>query len=106
MKSITDERAELAFQYLVDTDEICAAAKANMERFEWRLKSTKASVLLHEQGTVAERQAKAETHEQTGIAAEGYFAAIREYSAIANKRETERIAMDTWRTIQANRRHG
>jgi hypothetical protein len=28
------------------------------------------------------------------------------YSKMANKRETERIVLDTWRTISANRRMG
>jgi len=31
---------------------------------------------------------------------------MKTYSAIANKRETERIVLDTWRTVQANRRSG
>lgn len=93
-------------RYLAETDEAAAAAKADMERAEYRMKTTKSQVFLHEEGTVAERQAKADAHGTVSAAATAYFEAIRAYTLLANKRETERIVMDTWRTVQANRRHG
>ena len=96
---ITDERAEKALRYLAETDLSCAEAKANMERAEYKAKATKQAVFRMTEGSVAERTAVAETSGQ-------YFLAMREYGHIANKRETERIVMDTWRTIQANRRQG
>jgi hypothetical protein len=55
---------------------------------------------------VAERQAIAATHHATKEAHDRYCAAIAVYSKMANKRETERIVLDTWRTIQANKRQG
>lgn len=103
---ISDERAEKAMRYLAESDEPAAAAKADMERAEYRVKAMKSQVFLHSNGTVAERQATADTNETVIEAANAYFASIRAYSLLANKRETERIVMDTWRTVQANRRHG
>jgi hypothetical protein len=103
---ISDDRAEKALRYLAETDEACAAAKAEMERADYRAKVMRQTVFLHETGTVAERNAKAETHPSVMEASEVYFAAIKAYGAIANKRSTEAIVMDTWRTISANRRKG
>jgi hypothetical protein len=103
---ISDERAEKALRYLAETDEPCAAAKAEMERAEFRAKVTKQTVFLHSEGSVAERTALADTHASVEAAQDVYFRAIASYLHLANKRETERIVMDAWRTVQANRRLG
>ena len=106
MNMISDERAEKALRYLVDTDESCALLKAEVERAEFAFKRTREAVFTHSSGTVAERQAEAVQHADTLAAHERLVAAIAAHAKIANKRDTERIVMDTWRTIQANRRQG
>ena len=103
---ISDERAEKALRFLVDTDESCALAKAEVERAEFGYKRTREAVFTHSAGTVAERQAGAMQHPDTLAAHERLVEAIAAHAKIANKRDTERIVMDTWRTIQANRRQG
>lgn len=103
---ISDERAHKALVFLAETDEPCASAKAEMERAEFKAKATKQTVFLHEDGTVAERTAKAETSAEVANAMQVYFAAVAAYSHIANKRDTERVVLDAWRTIQSNRRAG
>ena len=103
---ISDERAEKALRFLVDTDESCALAKAEVERAEFVFKRTKEAVFTFSSGTVAERQAEAIQHADTLAANDKLVEAIATYSKIVNKRDTERIVMDTWRTIQANRRQG
>ncbi len=101
---ITDERAEKALRYLAETDLTCAEAKANMERMEFKAKAIKQAAFKIADGSVADRNAIAETCAEHVDAMEAYFKAIADYSFIANKRSTEGIVMDTWRTIQANRR--
>jgi len=103
---ISNERAEQALHYLAETDESCGAAKAHQERMEYKAKAVRQQVFLLEQGTVAERQARAEVDHDYQSVLQQYFHAIKTYSAINNKRETERIVLDTWRTVQANRRSG
>ncbi len=103
---ISDDRAEKALRYLAETDLPCAEAKADMERAEFRAKAIKQQTFLHSTGTVAERQAIAEASDEHRDALSGYFDSIKVYSQMANKRETERIVLDCWRSIQANRRAG
>lgn len=103
---ISEERAEKALRYLVDTDEPCALAKAEMERAEYGWKATREAVFTHAEGTVAERQAIAATHHATKESHERYCAAVALYAKMANKRETERIVLDVYRTLCANRRMG
>jgi hypothetical protein len=103
---VSDERAEKALRYLAVTDEPAAEAKAEVERSEFKAKSTKAAVFLHEEGTVAEREAKAMAHKTVGEAYTAHFKAIRDYQAMANKRELEKLVLEVWRSVNSNRRAG
>ena len=103
---ISDERAEKALRYLVDTDESCALAKAEVERAEFIFKRTKEAVFTFSTGTVAERQAEAIQHADTLAANDKLVEAIAAYAKVANKRDTERIVLDVYRTICANKRTG
>lgn len=103
---ISDDRAEKALRYLAETDLPCAEAKANMERAELKAKAIRQAVFLAETGTVTDRVAKADTDADHQNALLHYFDAVKTYNAIAYKRDTERVVLDTWRTIQANRRQG
>lgn len=103
---ISEERVEKALRYLAESDLPAAEAKADMERTEAKCKTVKQTVFLHSEGTVAERTAIADTHQDTLAAQAEYFEAISVYQHFANKRETERILIDLYRTICANQRKG
>lgn len=103
---ITQQRMEEALEYLTDTDEPCAALRADMERAEFQAKRTEQAVFKISDGTVADRTAEAKTHGQTIDAYNKYFDAMKSYHAMANKRATESIVIDTWRSLNANRRQG
>lgn len=103
---VTQQRMEDALAYLSDTDEPCATLRADMERAEFRAKRTEQAVFKISDGTVAERTAIAKTSPDTEAAFEKYFEAMRDYHAMANRRATESIVIDTWRSLNANRRQG
>lgn len=104
MKSITQERMEEALQYLLDTDESCAALRAEVERTEFKAKRTKAAVFQFSAGSVAERNAEAEVHKDTETAYEAHFKAVKEHEAQRNRRATESIVFEAWRSLNSNRR--
>lgn len=97
---------EQAIEYLADTDELCAALRSDMERAEWRAKRTKAAIFTLSTGSVAERTALADTHADTEAAWAQYFDALQAHESMRNKRATESIVVDTWRSLNANRRQG
>jgi hypothetical protein len=103
---ITEERCEKALRYLASTDEEAAELKADVDRSEFKAKVMKAAVFLHQEGTVAEREAKAMTAESVTAAYTRHFKAIRDYQAVANKRALQVLVVECWRTLQANRRVG
>lgn len=103
---ISDDRAEKALKYLAETDRSCAEAKVNAERMEFKAKATKQAIFKTGEGSVADRTAVAETSPEYAAAMEAYFAAELDYSHAANKRQTEALVIEVWRSVNANRRHG
>jgi hypothetical protein len=97
---------EQAIEYLSDTDEPCAVLRSNMERAEFKAKQTKASIFRVSEGSVAERNAIADTSLDTELAYEDYFKAMLAFDAMKNRRATEAIVVETWRSLNANRRQG
>jgi hypothetical protein len=102
--AITQERMEDALHYLSDTDEACAALRADMARAEWRAKRTKSAIFQISSGSVAERNAMADTSPDTEAAYEQYFKTMREFDAMKNRRATEAIVFEAWRSLNSNRR--
>lgn len=104
--AITQQRMEDAIEYLSSTDETCAALRADMERAEFRAKRTEQAVFKISDGTVAERSATAKTSTDTEAAYELYFAALQAHEAVRNRRTTEAIVVEAWRSLNAARRQG
>jgi hypothetical protein len=77
-----------------------------MERTEFKAKAVKAAVFKLAEGSVADRNAIADMAGETSTAYEAHFKAMHAYHAMNNKRATESIVVDTWRSMNANRRQG
>jgi hypothetical protein len=95
---------EQALAYLAETDEPCAVLRAEVERAEFKARRTKAAVFQISDGTVADRNANAETSNETELAYSGYFEALQKFDAMKNKRATESIVFEAWRSLNSNRR--
>jgi len=65
LSGIDEERVGKAMRYLAVTDLSYAGAKADLEAAEIMRKRVRARIFLGADGTVAERQAKAEIHDET-----------------------------------------
>jgi CRISPR/Cas system CSM-associated protein Csm2 small subunit len=103
---VTDERAEKALRYLAETDEECAALKADSERAEFKAKVTKDGMFRRLDGSVADRQAEAGASTEYVDAMLDYFRCLQAYEATRNKRQTEALVCEIWRSVQANQRRG
>lgn len=101
---ISDKRAEGAFEYLRDTTDMIGAAKAELERAEILRKRVRRKHFLTSEGSVAQREAQSEVHEETEAADERYVDAVAAFETLRAKRDIETIALDVWRTESANRR--
>ena len=101
---ITDDRADEAFNYLFATTDKIGEAKAELERADILRKRCRRRSFLVAEGTVAQREAIAETAGDVGMADDRYIKAIGDYESLRAKRDIESIALDVWRTESANRR--
>lgn len=103
---ISDDRRDKALTYLATTDEDCARAKALMKGLEHQEKTILGLVVLDNLvgTTVQEREAIARTHETYREWIQSYKDAVFEYEKIRNKRLTEEMIVECWRSENANRR--
>src|SRR6185436_9397519 len=104
---ISDDRLTKALTYLAETDDPCAMAKSLMDGLENQKKSVLSIAFLQADAkTVAEREAIAYASE-TYIAHIGKLeAATYDYETMRNKRLTEELIIECWRSMNANKRRG
>ena len=103
---IDDARLEKALRYLATTDADCASLKADVARTEYLAKRHEALVFQLSDGSVEARKAEAKSSGEVAEKWEQHFKAIEAYESIRAKRETESVIVDTWRSMNANRRQG
>ena len=103
---ITDEQCENALKYLSSTDETGAILKGNVARSEYLAKLARSKVFLMSEGSVEARKATAEVSPEVQQAEEDYCTAVVEFEKVRAKRQTRELIVETWRSVNANRRHG
>lgn len=104
---ISEDRAGKSLNYLASTDEDTAEAKVSVAKCEYRCKLIRAQVMLEQtEGSIAVKEAKAESDERTQKAEAERFMAIGIFEHLKAKRATAEWVIETWRSLNANRRQG
>lgn len=104
---IDNERRDKALQYLVDTDEPAAKARAFMLGVEKQEKVILGLKILKQMsGTVSERDARARTSAEYLEWKAQYENAVADYELCRNRRHTAELVIECWRSENANRRQG
>jgi hypothetical protein len=103
---ISDDRCSKALTYLAQTDEEAAEAKVSVARKEWLLEFSRKKMFLLCEGSVEKRKAEAELTSEVGVAMENYLQAMLAHEKVKAKRLTEALIVETWRSVNANRRTG
>jgi hypothetical protein len=104
---INQDRLQAALTYLAETDLPCARARADHARAEFKAKSIKNTFFrAYGNGSVADRWARAEIEQKYLDAREHEFTKYFEYENLKNKRQTEVVVIEVWRSLNAGRRSG
>ncbi len=103
---ITEDRLAKALTYLATTDEDVAQLLVDMERAEYKAEAIRDTIFLHLEGSVADRQAKAKTATEYAAAKDAEFAARLKFKAMENKRKTENVVIDAWRSLNKAKSQG
>lgn len=106
MKAISDDRLESALAYLASTDKEVADLKANVARSDYLAKVRESFAFKAADGNNEERKHEARTADDVQAAWEKHFVAIADHEKLRAKRETEILVIETWRSLNANRRQG
>ena len=101
---ISEARLEKAMTYLAHTDEDAAKAKALCKKLEKMERIIRGEAFLKASGTVAEREAKSVTSEQYKEHVAYAENCWVDAELLDNKRHTEEVIVDVWRTMSANLR--
>lgn len=105
MNALTADDCDGALQFLEETCDAIAAAKAELERSSILAKRTRKRIFLTApDGSVALREAFSETHLDVISADERHVEAITEYEALRAKRDLQAIKVDVYRTQAASKR--
>lgn len=91
-------------EFLAETDIPFAEAKTNLLRAEILAKRARARIFVSGAGSVEQRKADAETHEEVIAVDDGLCAASLEFEALKARRSRAEIVIDVWRSIEASRR--
>lgn len=103
---ISEDRLTKALTYLAETDVPAAEAKARMKAIEQRRKTIKGIEFLASSGTMAEKEAKAYKSEAYQSIVDEYESAVADAEIYANKRKTEELIIEVWRSVNSSRRKG
>jgi hypothetical protein len=95
---------EAAMNFLAETDSQFASAKTNLERMDILRKRVRQRIFLTEEGGVALREAKADTHEDVMAADDNYISAFAAYEKLKAQRQRAELVVDVFRTLEASRR--
>jgi hypothetical protein len=101
---IDQNKMEAAMTYLAQTDIEFAETKAAAELGEIRRKRCRSRIFLTTEGTVAERQAQAEVHQDVIDADMAWITDYTRCETLKAKRQRAELVVDVWRSIEASRR--
>ena len=104
MPTITQDRMESAMEFLAESDEIYAQEKMELERSEILRKRCRSRVFLTVDGTVAEKQAKAEVALEVQAADDAYIACVKAFEEVKAKRQRAELVIEVWRSLNASMR--
>ena len=106
LEQLNENRIEEALIKLSSTDKSHAALEGQVKYLTEGIKQAKAHSFLLAEGTVAERNAKAEISLKTADAVDAYLKAFVAFTTLENERNHEMRVIDIWRTLSSNRRQG
>ena len=106
LEQLNENRIEEALIKLSSTDKSHAALEGQVKYLAEGIKQAKAHSFLLAEGTVAEREAKAQASLKTAEAIDAHLAAFVAFTELDNERNHEIRIIDIWRTLSSNRRQG
>jgi mevalonate pyrophosphate decarboxylase len=95
-----------ALLYMAETDEAYAKIQAHVKAMDHQCKTIKGLAFLEATGSVAERNAKADSSVTYRAWINDYENAYADMKIYESKRKRADLTIEVWRSLNANRRQG
>ena len=106
---ISEQRLEKALIYRAETDEDHAKLKTQVEYLDWKKKKLKGDFITNKCSDILSLGVRGEkwyASEEYGKVIEEHKEVYEKFNIMDNKRKTEGIIIDLFRTLEASRRKG
>lgn len=103
---VSDDRCQKALKYLASTDEDAARAKAHLEGLQEQRKTVKAMMFMQAEGAQQTREQQAYNSDEYKQHIEKIENAVLDFETLKQKRLTEALIIEVWRSCNSNRRTG
>jgi len=103
---IKEINIEKALDFLRDTSEAHANAKALVKYLEQKRKTVKAIHFIDATGTIQAREAEAYTADEYKQLLDDYKTAVYDEQLLINQRKAAELKVEVWRSQNANMRRG
>lgn len=103
---VSEAEMERALRWMATTDTEFAEWKVQTLRTEYLAEVAEAMVFKLSEGSVEDRKKAAKASAEVKKAMEDYFTAVRGYEVLRAQRQSAAFLIETWRSVNANRRVG
>jgi hypothetical protein len=101
---ISDDQAEAAVLWIAKFADEVGQRRGVVEQTKHAAKTQEACIFLESEGTVADRNAKAQAHASVITAWEQHSNAVADYETARTKLKAKELTVEVWRTQAANSR--
>jgi hypothetical protein len=103
---VTTDEMERALRWMACSDTEFADWRVASLRAEYMADVAEAMVYKLAEGSIEDRKKAAKASPEVKKAMEDYFTAVRGYEVLRAQRKTAELLIETWRSVNANRRVG
>ena len=103
---ISEDRVDKALRFLRETDSVAARAKSLMVGLDEQKKTIFATEYLKSEGSQGDKKEMAHASENYIEHIKKYKDSVYDYEELRNRRQTEILVIETWRSQNANARRG
>ena len=102
--NLDESHVEQKLKFLAETDARYSQLYAAKDAYKERVKLYKAKAFLESTGTIAERQAKADSHPDVERAINEHEDMTADFVLLKSERDRAETVIDVWRSLNASRR--
>lgn len=103
---VSEQEMERALRWMATTDTEFADWRVQTLRTEYMAEVAEAMVYKLMEGSIEDRKKAAKASPEVKKAMDEHFAAVRGYEVLKAQRKSAELLIETWRSVNANRRVG